>query len=169
MRRPLLAALLAAAALLAVLLGWRRLAAPARSDEEQVRALFEEAARAVGEKRVGDALACVSERFRGEGGWDRAELKRAVAGQVLRGDWLRVTVTTARVAVEGDRARAQVALVAARSGRGATLADLLPQEGTGLLLDAGLEREGGEWRVVTGSHRQVPIVEALAGPPAGRD
>jgi hypothetical protein len=169
MRRPVLLLLLAAAALLAGLLAWRRLAAPARSDEDRVRALFEEAARAVGEKRVGDAVAGVSERFRGEGGWDRAEVRRAIAGHVLRGEWLAVTVTGVRVAVEGDRARAQVALVAARSGRGAALAALLPQDGTGLLLEAGLEREAGEWRVVSGSHRQVPIAEALAGPPAGRD
>jgi hypothetical protein len=168
-RRPVPLALLAAAALAAGLLAWRWLAAPARTDEEQVRALFEEAARAVGEKRVGDAVAGVSGRFRADGGWDRAELKRAIAGHALRGEWLAVSVTGARVTVEGDRARAQVAMVAARSGRGAALADLLPQDGTGLLIEAGLEREGGEWRVVTGSHRQVPIAEALAGPPAGRD
>lgn len=169
MRRPLLAALVAAAALAAGLLAWRGLAPPAPSDEEQVRALFEEAARAVGEKRAGDAVAGVSERFRAAGGWDRAELRRVIAGHILRGEWLAVTVTGVQAAVEGDRARARVALVAARSGRGAALADLLPHEGTGLLLEAGLEREGGEWRVVSGSHRQVPVAEALAGPAAGRD
>jgi len=167
-RRPVLAAALLAAALAAGLAAWRWLGAPARSDEERVRDLFEGAARAVGEKRVGDAVAGVSERFRGLGGWDRAELRRAIAGHVLRGEWLSVTVTGVQVTVDGDRAHARVALVAARSGRGAALADLLPQEGTGLQVEAGLEREQGEWRVVASSHRQVPISEALAGPPEER-
>jgi hypothetical protein len=45
-------------------LAWRALRTPP-GDEEQIRSLLDRAARAAEEKRVGDAVEDVSERFRG--------------------------------------------------------------------------------------------------------
>jgi hypothetical protein len=167
MRRSARAAALAVAALAAGAGACRGCGEPPPSDEELVRALFDGAARAAAERRVSDAVAGVSERFRGAAGWDRREVKRVIAAQVLRGEPLSVWVTGARVAVDGDRARAAVAVVAVRGGKEGSLAALLPHDGTGLLVDASLEREPEGWRVVAASHRQVPVAEALAGPGEG--
>jgi len=136
------------------------------TDEEAIAALFADGARAAQERRLADAVAGLSERFRSASGWDRREVKRVVAAQVLRGEWVSVTVAGLRTSVEGDRARSAVHLVAARSGQGSRLADLLPHQATGLRVDAELEREGGEWKVVAASHRAIPVAEAIGEPAA---
>ncbi len=164
MRRLLLFGL-AGLALLGAWLAWRHLTRPEPDDEERIRALFVDSARAAEERRAGDAVAPLSERFRSEGGWDRAEVKRAIAGAALRGAWVAVSVAGDRIEVEGDRARAALHAVAVRSGRGRALSELLPQEATALRIDARLEREDGAWRVVGASWREIPLPEALAGPP----
>src|SRR3990172_5604601 len=83
------------------------------TDEEQVLALFGDAARAAGEKRIGDAVQGVSERFEGEG-LDKRGVKQLVAAHVLRGTWVSVTVAGAKVEVQGDTARAVVDAVMSR-------------------------------------------------------
>ena len=164
MRRLLILGL-AGLALLGAGLALRSLTRPAPADEERIRALFAGAARAAEEKRIGDAVAPLSERFRSEAGWDRAEVKRAIAGAVLRGAWVSVSVAGDRIEVDGSRARAALHVVAVRSGRGRALSELLPQDATALRIDARLEREEGAWRVVGASWREIPLAEALAGSP----
>lgn len=157
-----LAALLALAAVVAAAL---RLLDEPPSDEEAIRALFEDAARAAGERRVGDAVELVSERFRGHG-LDRRGAKQLVAFHVLRGEWVSVSISGARIAVEGDAARANVDAVLARgSGAGKSLAALLPGEASAHRFTCRLEREPDGWRVVEAAWRAVDISEALAGPP----
>jgi hypothetical protein len=162
MRRLALAA--AALALLAaggVLLA--RLLAEPPTAEERIRAAFAEAARAAEEKRVGDAVEIVSERFQGQG-LDRQGVKQLVAYQALRGQWVSVTVSGAEVAVAGASARARVDLVLARGGAGKALADLLPAEASAWRIDAGLALEDGEWRVVEATWSPIALAEALEGP-----
>jgi hypothetical protein len=160
-RRTLAAAAvgLTAAAALALWRPWR----DPPGDEERIAALFPAAARALEEKRVGDAVEAVSERFRGEG-LDRRGLKQLLAALVLRGQWVSVTVAGSRVRLEGDAAEAVVDVVAARSGAGARLADLLPEQASANRLTCRLERESGEWRVVSAARRPISLAEALAGP-----
>lgn len=135
------------------------------TDEELVRALFDDAARAAGERRAGDAVAGVSGRFRGHG-LDRDGVKRLVAFHVLRGEWVSVSVAGARVSVEGDRARAVVDAVLARgSGKGKALAALLPGEASAHRFACLLEREAGGWRIVEAEWRAIGLSEALSGPP----
>jgi hypothetical protein len=67
--------------------------------------------------------------------------------------------------VEGDSVSAGVDVVMARSGKGARLSDLLPQDARAERFDCRLEREGGEWRVVSAARRPISLAEALAGPP----
>lgn len=162
-RRSVLVAVAAALLAAAVLAVWRPWREPP-SDEERIAALFLEAARAVEEKRVGDAVEAVSERYRGEG-LDRRGVKQLVLAQVMRGEWVSVTVAGTRIRVEGDGAEAVVDVVLARGGTGARLADLLPEQANVNRLTCRLERESGEWRVVSATRRPISLAEALAGPP----
>jgi hypothetical protein len=148
----------------AAALAWRLGGTPP-SDEDRIRALFEDAARAAEEKRPGDAVAAVSERFRGHG-LDRRGVKGLVAWQTLRGEWVSVAISGMAIAVEGATARATVDAVLSRAaGKGKGLADLLPGEATAHRFDCALELEDGEWRIVSADWRAVGLAEALAGPP----
>ncbi len=164
MRRLVLAAAALALVAAGAVLLHRLLAEPPR-DEDRIRSLFAEAARAAEEKRVSDAVEIVSERFRGEG-LDRQGVKQLVAYQALRGEWVSVTVAGAEIAVSGDAADATVDLVTARGGPGKQLRDLLPGEASAHRVTCRLEREGRDWRVVSATWRPIDLAEALAGPPA---
>ncbi len=162
-RRTALAAVLAAAAIAAVV-ALRRGGEPP-SDEARIRALFDDAARAAEERRVGDAVQAVSERFRG-GGLDRQGVKQLVAYQVLRGEWVSVSIAGARIAVAGDAARANVDAVLARgSAKGKALEALVPGEASAHRFACRLEREPEGWRIVEADWRSIGLAEALAGPP----
>jgi hypothetical protein len=163
-RRSIVVAGAAVAVVGAVLL-WRASSAPPRSDEDQIRALFEDAAKAAEERRVSDVVAAVSERFAGEG-IDRRGVKQLVAAHVLRGEWVRVAIAGVRVAVDGGRASAIADAVFARGGaRGKPLADLLTSEAAAHRFECALEREDAGWRVVSARWRSITIREALDGPP----
>ena len=160
-RTVFLAALVLALAGVAV---WRLRVRPP-TDEDQIRALFDDAARAAEEKRVDDAVRGISERFEGEG-LDRRRLRRLVLFEVLRGEWVSVSVAGAHIRVEGDQALANVDLVLARAtGQGKKLAAILPGEATARRLKCRLEREAAGWRVVEASGQEVTIPDVIAGPP----
>ncbi len=164
-RRKLLVA--AAAIALAAVAGLAALRAGREtpSDEELVRALFEDAAKAAEERRVSDAVEGVSESFAGRG-LDKAGVKRLVAFHVLRGEWLSVSISGARVTVDGDRALANVDAVLARgSAKGKSLAALLPGEASAHRFLCRLRREPDGWRIVEAEWRVVGLAEAVEGPP----
>lgn len=156
-------ALIAASVVIAIV-GVRWLGRERPTDEEQIRARFLGAARAAEEKQIGGVMEVVSERFSGRD-LDKQGVKRLVAGMVLRGDWVAVSVAGVAVSVRGDVARANLDIVTARSGKGKAVADLLPQEAAAHRLTCRLEREDGDWRVVTAEWEQIPLGDALAGPP----
>lgn len=163
-RRAALAVLAAAGAALAIA-AIVRAARRGPTDEEAIRALFDDAARAADERRTGAAVEGVSERFRG-GGLDRDGVKRLVAYNVLRGEWVSVAIAGARIAVDGDRARANVDAVLARaSGKGKGLEALLPGEASAHRFQCRLERERDGWRVVAAEWRPIGLGDAVAGPP----
>jgi len=163
-RRPL--ALAAALALLALGGAWLvHRGSSGETDEERIRKLLLEAARAAEEGRPRDAVLPLSEHFSG-GGLDRDGVRRLVALETLRGSWTSVTVAGMAVEVDGDRARAAFHLVAARGGAGRRLADLLPAEANAFRVACELERERAGFRVVRGRWAEVPLAEVLAGPPA---
>lgn len=163
-RRVLLVAVLVAAAAAAALVALRAGREPP-ADEEVIRALLDDAARAAEERRVADAVLPVSESFRGHG-LDRQGVKRLVAFHVLRGEWVSVSIAGARIAVLGDAARASVDAVLARgSGKGKSLAALLPGEASAHRFALALVREPDGWRVVEADWRAVSLADALEGPP----
>jgi hypothetical protein len=122
------------------------------TDEERIRAIFDQGARAVEEKRPGDAMAGVSERFQGEGMGYR-ELKQFITFQALRGSWNAVLPAVAKVQVAGDQAEVEVDVVLVRGGKGAGVVALLPEEGDSLRIDAALVREKDGWKVVSARWR----------------
>jgi hypothetical protein len=144
-----------------------RLLRPPPSDVERIRALFDGAARAVEEKRIGDAVQGVSESFSGEG-LDKTGVKRLIAGHVLRGAWVSVVVSGAKVEVQGTGARATVDVVLSRSGKGKPLTELLPELASVHRIDCRLAREEDGWRVTTATWRPISLEEAAAGPDPGR-
>lgn len=134
------------------------------TDEERIRALFEQAARAVEEKRPGDVMAVVSERFRGQDMGYR-ELKQFVTFQTLRGSWNAVLPVAARVDVAGDRAEAVLDVALVRGGKGEGIVARLPEAGDTWRVDATLEREDDGWKVVGARWRRITAAEGLTGSP----
>jgi hypothetical protein len=169
MKRSLALAAVVLVLAAAAFLGWRALRPPP-GDEEQIRALLADAARAAEEQRIGDAVRDVSERFEGEG-LDRRGVKQLVAAHVLRGTWVSVAIAGAAIAPSGDAARAAVDVVLSRSGKGTPLADLLPAQASVHRFQLRLARERGAWKVVGAAWRPITIEEAVAGPevPQGPD
>jgi hypothetical protein len=147
MRRGLISL---AVLLLAGLAIWRATRPPPRTDEQLIRALFEEAVKAAEEKRVSDAVAGVSERFQGQG-LDRRGLKQLVLAKTLRAAWAKATLANLEVAVAGETATARFDLILVGGGEGQALADLLPSQGSAWSVEARLEREREGWRVVGAS------------------
>ena len=142
-----------------------------RTPEERIRAALERAAQAAEKRKVGEVMELISPRFAGGGGegWpaDRDEVKRLLALELLRGQWVSVFVSSAQIAVDGPRARAHVDVVLSRAAeRGKGLAALLPSEASAHRFRLDLEEEGGEWRVVKGAWRSIGLEEALSGPGA---
>lgn len=165
-RTWVLTAVGAAAAAAAAWLAW-----PARPEapEERIRALLAEAARAAEQRRPGEVAELLSERFRGgEGGaaLGRDDARRLLALELLRGQWVSVSIASAEVVVDGARARAHVdALLSRAADRQKGLAALLPGEAAVHRFRLELEEEpDGRWRVVAAGWRQVSLQEALAGP-----
>jgi len=160
-------AIVAAAVILAAGTIWRFTRPPPRSDQELIHSLYDDAIRASEERRVSDAVAGLSERFRGQG-LDKPGVKQLVAANTLRGNWVVVRMAGLRIEVTGETARAVVDLVATRSGAGKALADLLPADGNAWRVDCRLEREPEGWRIVGATWVDQSLVDALAGPPAPR-
>lgn len=133
------------------------------SDEEQIRSLFTETARAAEERRVGDVMRGVSDRFEGQG-LDKQGVKQLVAFHVLRGSWVALALGGEKLSVAGDAASAAVDVVMIRSGKGRVLAELLPEQATVHRFTFRLEREADGWKVTSATWRPVPLEEAAAGP-----
>ncbi|HET6410480.1 MAG TPA: hypothetical protein VFG53_00325 [Anaeromyxobacter sp.] len=141
---------------------------PPPTPEEQVRALLEEAARAAGDRKADRVVALLSDRFDGVAEGEhvaREEVKRLLALELMRGEWVSVTLSSAQVVVDGKRARAHVDAVLGRAAdRGRGLAALLPGEASAHRFRLDLEEEGGRWRVVAARWRRISLEEALSGP-----
>ncbi len=170
-RRAWIAIAVAAAAGVGLAVWLARPEAPL-TEAERIRARFAEAARAAEERKAGDVVEILSPRFEGGGEAGmrvtRDEVKRLVALELLRSQWVSVKILPdAQVDVRGDRARAIVdAVLSSAADPVGRLPDLLPGEYSLHRFDLELALEEGEWRVVRGAWRQIPLDEALSGPGA---
>ncbi len=155
--------LLALAVLAAAAAGWWWASRPPpQADEDRILALLEAGARAAEARQPAEAVADVSEAFRGQG-LDRRALKQLVAAQALRGAWVAVKLAAPVVEVAGDAATARFGLVLSRGGPGAGAADLLPSHASAWRVEARLAREPEGWRVVSATWAEASLAEALAG------
>ncbi len=168
--RPRTIAVAAIAAALAAAIWFLLPSRVAATPEERIRALFDEAAKAAEKRKVDEVVRILSERFTGGGEGQQAgrdDVRRMLAFELLRGQWVSVSISAAEVSVDGSRARANVDAVLSRSADpGKGLASLLPGEASAHRFRLALEEEGGEWRVVSGSWRRIGLEEALSGPGA---
>jgi len=142
---------------------------PKLGPEQRIRAVLDEAAHAAEQRKVKEVVAVLSDRFEGGGEGMRAgrdEVRRILAFELLRGEWVSVTISSAHVIVDGRRARANVDVLLSRAAdRSKGLSSLLPGEASVHRFGLELEEEEPErWRVVSGGWRQVGLEEALSGP-----
>ncbi|HET8733064.1 MAG TPA: hypothetical protein VFM45_04730 [Anaeromyxobacteraceae bacterium] len=142
-------------------LAWRAFR-PGPTDEERIRALVDATARAVEERKPGDVMAGVSERFQADGMGHR-ELRQLVTYEVLRGSWNAVVPVATRVEVAGDRAEAVVDAALVRGARGPGVLGKLPESADTWRFEIALEREKEGWKVVSGRWRPVSAREGLTG------
>jgi hypothetical protein len=140
--------------------------------EQKIRASFDEAAKAAEERKADEVVELLSTRFEGGGGElggraTRDDVKRLVAFELLRGQWVSTRILDARIEVREARARAVVDAVLSRAADGGErLSDLLPGEYSLHRFDLELALEDGEWRVVRGAWRPIRLDQALSGPDA---
>jgi hypothetical protein len=143
-RREWLAAAAVAVATVAAL------AACGRSDpERELRATIDSMARALEQRRPGDFLDAVAEDFtRESGAFGKQEAKRVLAGVLLRNEKINLAVVVTEVQVQGERARAQLRVVAAGG------AGLLPERGQVWEFHTAWRRERGAWKVYNAEWRE---------------
>jgi hypothetical protein len=162
MRRTLL--VVAGVGLLGAGIWFLRAGKPPPSDEDLIRTVFLEGARAIEERRVGDAMEGVSETFQGEG-LDKKGVHRVIAAFTLRGEWVSVAVTGDRIEIRGNEADAVVDVVAANSGKGKGLAELMPADASAHRLRCKLRREEKGWKIFAADRRSISLAQAMEGPP----
>jgi len=119
------------------------LASCARSDpERELRAAVAQMAHAIEARTPADLLEYLSDDFtRESSAFGKPDVRRVLAGVLLRNEQISVTAVVTAVEVSGESARTKVRVVAT-GGTG-----LLPERGQTWDFDAAWRREKGKWRV----------------------
>lgn len=128
------------------------------SPEEAVRNVIRGTAQACEERRLGEAMAGISERYRDHDGLGKQELHGLLFREFARQGRLGVVLGPIDVEVNGARAQAHFSAVFAESPR--LLA--IPQDADALRFEVDLANEGGTWRIT--SHVRSPVFEAAPPP-----
>lgn len=140
-------ALLAAAVLGPVL----TLAGCSRSDpERELRETIAKMAQSIEQRDPGDFLDVVADDFsRQTGAFGKQEVKRLLAGVLIRNEKINLAVVVSDVQIQGDRATARVRVVAT-GGSG-----WLPERGQAWEFDTAWRRERGTWKVFNAEWREA--------------
>ena len=133
-RRFVIAAIVAALAL----------AACSRSDpERELRDTIARMAAAIEARKPADLLDHVAEDFsRESGAFGRNDIRRVLAGVLLRNEKISVTAVVTETRIEAARASARVRVIAAGGSGG-----LLPERGQTWDFSTHWRRDGGKWVV----------------------
>ena len=131
------------------------------SDEDLIREMIDDAARAAVEKDIKGITEHVSDSYKDEYGNDRDALKGLLFVYFRQYERINVYVRDTEVAVEGDRAEASVKVVFTGGETLEDIGDVVPSSGGGYLLEIKLEREGGDWKVVRSRWTDIGFMEAL--------
>jgi hypothetical protein len=115
----------------------------ARSDpERELRAAVAQMAHAVEARTPGDLLEYLADDFTRESStFGKPDVRRMLAGVILRNEKISVTAIVTSVEITGERARMKVRVVATGG------AALFPERGQTWDFDAAWRREKGRWRV----------------------
>jgi hypothetical protein len=121
-----------------------------RTEPEKVlRSTIAAMAQAIEQHRVGDALEPVADDFtRESGAFGKQDVRRLLAGAMLRNEKIRLVATVTDVRIDGDRAFAKVRVVAT-GGTG-----LLPERGQTWDFDTVWRRERGRWKIFNAEWRE---------------
>jgi ketosteroid isomerase-like protein len=119
------------------------LAACARSDpERELRAAVTAMAQAIEQRAPANLLEHLADDFtRESSNFGKPDVRRVLAGVLLRNEKISVTAVVTSIVVTGDRARTKVRVLATGG------AGLLPERGQTWQFDAAWRREKGTWRV----------------------
>lgn len=119
--------------------------------------------RAAQEKDVGDIMERVSESFQTDRGWKKQQLRGVLAGQVLRGQWVRVFTTNLDVTeVSPSQGDFRVKIIFGRSP-GERVEDLSRETILGAYLIEGTfdKEQDGQWRVVRARYQPLDATDLL--------
>ncbi|MBZ4334162.1 hypothetical protein NR800_16090 [Corallococcus interemptor] len=119
--------------------------------------------RAAEDKDVGGVMEGVSERFKTTDGWNKQDVHRILAAQVLRGQWVRVFTTDIDVhEVSPTQGDFQARFIFGRS-QADKLEDLAKDSVlNAYAIEGTFEKESdGEWRVVKAKQRRLDPSELL--------
>jgi hypothetical protein len=158
-RSRLIALFIVACATALVFLVWPK--GSRATAEELIRRQVVQMARAAEDKDIGEITKHISDRFQFEEGGKR-ELQQLLAAQILRGNWLRVFVVGVDVRVtSGTTAGLSGKFIFGRS-KATTLKELSKQsELSSYAIDAQLEKEGDDWKIVSARRRAIDPAEFL--------
>ncbi|HME91697.1 MAG TPA: hypothetical protein VKE49_09750 [Myxococcaceae bacterium] len=130
--------------------------------EELIRQKAVKMARAAEQKDLSYIMDQVSERFVSAEGWRKSELRGVLAGQLLRGNWLRVFPADLKVAVNSSTSATFSGKFIFGRSTATNLKDLVRDSAmSSYAIDAKLEKEGEDWKFVSASHREINPSEFL--------
>jgi hypothetical protein len=134
----------------ALLLALALAAGCTRSDpERELRATIDTMAQAIEKREPAAFLDAVAEDFtRESGAFGKQDAKRTLLAAHLRNEKILVNAVVTGVRIEGDRAFAQVRVIATGG------AGLLPERGQTWDFDSAWRRERGQWRVYNAEWRE---------------
>jgi hypothetical protein len=112
------------------------------TDEEKIEALIRDAAENAKAKDLRGVLQYVSEAYKDKQGNDRDQIKGLLFIYFKRYEKIGIFIRDIEVEVNGDSAAAVVKLIFTGG------AEIIPESGSGYILDLKLKREEGDWQVV---------------------
>jgi len=113
------------------------------TDEDRIRLVIDQMAKAAGDRQVGDVVDHFSESYRGELG-DKRQLHGYLVAAFFRAQALVAVPSGVEISVNGDRADVKLRLSLAQAP-GRSGGDTLGSH----LIEATFAREDGAWRVLT--------------------
>ncbi len=112
------------------------------TDEEKIEALIRDAAEKAEAKDIRGVLKHVSESYKDKEGNDRNQIKGLLFIYFQRYEKIGIFIRDIEVEVNGDSASAVVKLIFTGG------AEIIPDSGSGYILDLKLKLEEGDWSVV---------------------
>jgi len=131
------------------------------SEEEKIQALIEDAKKSAEAKDIGGVLDFISGSYKDEYGNDRDALKGLLFYYFQSYSAIGVTLRESEIVVEGDSATASSKVILTGGAGGEGESDILPNSGSGYLLELELVKEEGDWMVVRARWTDIGIIDAL--------